>query len=148
MAIVVMTHLLRGYLSPQWWLLITFWLKHTWYVPLSVSQLYCNGVLKIMRDNKASRNFKTENTLFQKRKMWSSLLYDVTQHISQNSKISCFVATWSITFFFLKKPRNYNLKLSHMDVCIILQKKHLTVYKHSCDCFQHYPFSVTLLLLD
>lgn len=87
---------------------------------------------------------KLKTSYFSKGKMWSSLLYDVTQHISQNSKISCFVPTCSITFFL----SNYNLKLSHMDVCIILQKKHLMVSKHLYDCFQCYPFSITLLFPD
>lgn len=69
----------------------------------------------------------------------------MTQHIfpEQQNQLFCAYLFYNL-FFFLS---NYNLKLSHMDVCIILQKKHLTVYKHSYDCFQHYPSSVTLLLL-
>lgn len=129
------------------WLHLAY-LKCTWYVPHAISQYYCNGVLKIKSANqKRSKIFKDENILFQKRKNVEARCYMMWHStFSQNSKISCFVPTCSITFFFFFLS-NYNLKLSHMDVCIILQKKHLTVYKHSYDCFQHYPSSVTLLLL-
>lgn len=94
-----------------------------------------------MSDNKRSRNFKIGNVLFQKRKnvKLTVILCDTAHFPEQQNQLFC---AYLFYYLFLS---NYNLKLSHMDVCIILQKKHLTVYKQLYDYFQHNPFSVTLL---
>lgn len=95
------------------WLHLAY-LKRTWYVPHAISQYYCNGVLKIKSANqKRSKIFKDENTLFQKRKNVEAHCYMMWHStFSQNSKISCFVPTCSITpFFFFKVTITWNLAI-------------------------------------
>lgn len=104
--------------------------------------LFLNTIAMVslkLSDNTRSRNFKTENTLFQKRKnvKLAVIWCDTAHFLEQQNQLFCAYLFYYL-FFFLS---NYNLKLSHMDVCIILQKKHLTVYKHSYGCFQCYFFS-------
>lgn len=104
MATVAIPQLFSGFLTPQQWWLVIFW--HILHISGMCHRVFVSTIAMVSLKLKvpikrALRSLKMKTLYFKKGKNVEACCYMMWQStFPQNSKISCFVPTCSITFFF------------------------------------------------